>query len=155
MSANPSKERVLVAKIICAEVKRRGGRVQIPLGDIPPLLRMQWKVTAHDSYAELTLESLEAIRDLDQYENPFLYYLDVALKYLIASSPGQRFFVTGKDLATSVFKFTFEAVPDDSLIVFVDPPHGVMGPKDRMFQATDERIVVVDGTPLSPDEKPN
>lgn len=95
----------ILATLFKAEVKKRGGRIEVSGAEIYQLIYRGWHSENENSETGMTSlvftlkEPDDERRDLTAFPHHSVFRLDVLFKHLIATTPGGRLVFTNKDLA--------------------------------------------------------
>lgn len=90
----------IFAKFVKAEVRKRGGRVEVPGSALAELIWRGWQDKCDERAIVFTLKPTdETKRDLKSFVDQSVYRLDAVMKYLIMTASGQQLAFTDADLA--------------------------------------------------------
>ena len=89
----------IFAKFVKAEVRKHGGRVEIPRSALAELIWRGWRYEYEGQTVVFTLKAPDKTRrDLNTFVDRSVYRLDLVLKYLVMTASGQRLAFTDADL---------------------------------------------------------
>lgn len=119
----------IFAKFVKAEVRKRGGRIEVPRSTLAELIWRGWQYKYEGQTIVFTLKVPDKTRrDLNSFVDKSVYRLDIVMKYLIMTAHGQRLTFTDTDLA------------DDAIRLLIDQH------LDGLFAlATDQKIPSLSG----------
>ena len=108
-------------EFVKAEVRRRGGRVEISLPVIRELMWRGWWYKREGQTVVFTLGEADTTRrDLNTFAAQWIYRFDMVLKYLISTAPDQRLVFTGADLRDNVRHLTIGRHLDGLFVLATD-----------------------------------